>query len=547
MDQDQLSPRKEKEASRKQEKPLTSSSNVTSTGIVQQSEGHGGKLASSSIFSRSTGHPMSRLSQEGRSDGGSSRPSGHHGGSVLGLDDGQGQLGSIDTSRQQVKLPCLPPKERPSKSPPLSPPKTGTLSSDVTIADSAQPVSRGPSIGKTKIQRNDQHDLSGALASLKERKRFHARPSLANVEEVGNATNSKKTRLGWGEGLANYENHLKEKKPFKFPAVGANGDFSTNNTDMTESVVCSAAVSADLTQGANGDGDNGVTSMTVEAKENLEDSFRSRAKTVSYPADVPALSHGCSPARDSSFSTSTKVQDILHCSNKIHRSSARMAAIIVQKLQVPRKFSRQNTLEQEGQTFELEGSRFNRCSQEERKAIFSEMEIQKTDIVPSPNKNNRNANSGVAPDAEKVAPAKPSVVKMDMDLNIPLHAVDVYSHAGPSVESDTDYGLASMHVSRPRHTTHQFDLNIPYSAKAAEDEVNISERLALDSGASNEMAEYVTHAQKIQSQMTIPETTKDLANRPGCVILFGNVIYQAPSSDTAFTSKQENVDKVSRG
>jgi hypothetical protein len=117
-------------------------------------------------------------------------------------------------------------------------------------------------------------------------------------------------------------------------------------------------------------------------------------------------------------------------------------------------------------------------------------------------------------------------------LNIPLHdvaSVDVYPpHDGASIDVN-----ASL-------LTTQNDINIPdpdsiYDASDDRGQIN------LNLGAKDEMTNDFTHAQRyLQSQTQVPEITKDHANQPRSFMLFGKVIFQAPSSEVKRTSIQTN-------
>ncbi|KAL6650461.1 hypothetical protein ACP70R_009386 [Stipagrostis hirtigluma subsp. patula] len=544
MDQRQPSQWKNKDPSRKQERLADNSSNVDNTGLVQQPGGQGQQLNSSSGHSWSIGRPRSRLSREGRvSLEGvvGSGPSGQHGRSDVSLDDGQG-LGSNDTSRQQPKKQFLPLKKRPLNSPllhstqnasgdnsrlpmkvaqlppkkssmppPPSPPKTNP-SSHVIIADSVQPLAKGSNTEAAICQTNYQHELSDEPTGLKQGKKLHYRTSFGKVEEVGNVSAPKRSRLGWGQGLKEYERMMKEKKSQNAAAVGASGDFSNTSMSTTESVVSAAAVPP-LSQGcspppgADGDFVNSIMTTTEGADSDPGTTFKSGSKTtVSSPAAVPAVSLGCSPPQVR-FVREHGGRDFRIVSCCFRASFQRNACSC--GLTLP---DHVNQICQPMDHLQTHNPPAGNVSATEMKAPFPQE--MASGIISSSDKNESQKisdlveTSGVTA-TEKIDPIKSCGVKMkeilDIDLNIPLDVVGGdSSHAASS----------SRHLHGPRYTA-QFDLNKPDSCAAMEEESN-RERATVELGGNREIACDDTHAQKIQQSQSI--------------MLFGKVIYQAPAS-----------------
>lgn len=197
--------------------------------------------------------------QRGRvSPGGqSSNSSGQHRGRDLDRDAGKGLLGpGDDPSSQRGETPFLPPKKRAefkspelhsgqhgngsddnsSKSatekpldpvqetpdpPPASSTKTG-LGSLVPPAVSAPTPLESPDVDVCMTERNDQGDVLG-LGGYMEKKRLLSKTLFADVEGEVKVT-TKKTRLGWGQGLAKYEKRLKQQNGQKLVADGDNGE-----------------------------------------------------------------------------------------------------------------------------------------------------------------------------------------------------------------------------------------------------------------------------------------------------------------------------------
>jgi hypothetical protein len=134
-------------------------------------------------------------------------------------------------SRQPTKMPELKPS--------LSPPNTGTMamSADPHLKYCNVDASRSHSDGP-------EQDVWSVLRGLTfARKRFRDKNPLLNVEEVVSAT-KKKTRLGWGQGLAKYEKEKREKELMNASAIGVTGDSTNSSTRATEMVACSDIVPA---------------------------------------------------------------------------------------------------------------------------------------------------------------------------------------------------------------------------------------------------------------------------------------------------------------
>ncbi|CAO2034077.1 unnamed protein product [Urochloa humidicola] len=110
-----------------------------------------------------------------------------------------------------------------------------------------------------------------------------------------------------------------------------------------------------------------------------------------------------------------------------------------------------------------------------------------------------------------------------VDLNIPP---DVTPADSLALENN-NRAESSMDPSELRQTT--------------ETTAIIRARATIDLGGDSEAANHVNHIQeRHQSHNTIPETSHRPANQSGCIMLFGQAIYQAPSSGTSFTSSQGN-------
>ncbi|CAN6271064.1 unnamed protein product [Urochloa humidicola] len=90
------------------------------------------------------------------------------------------------------------------------------------------------------------------------------------------------------------------------------------------------------------------------------------------------------------------------------------------------------------------------------------------------------------------------------------------------------------------------DLNIPPDVTPADVASLALENNRADSGGDSEpTGNHVNHVQEThQPHNTVPETSHRPANQSGCTMLFGQVIYQAPSSGTSFTSSQGNHQTV---
>lgn len=183
-------------------------------------------------------------------------------------------LGRGGPSVQRVKTPFLPPKKRaefkspelysqhcngsdgssrePSAEKPTDPieeappvvPTKARLGSHVTVAVSAPPLSKSSdfSVSITQRNSNDQGDALG-LCSYIEKKRMLANNSLADIEE-GVKVTRKKTRLGWGEGLAKYEKQLKDQNAQNLVGDGDNGDTGSIIMTNNKAIVCTATASS---------------------------------------------------------------------------------------------------------------------------------------------------------------------------------------------------------------------------------------------------------------------------------------------------------------
>lgn len=185
-----------------------------------------------------------------------------------------GLLGHSDPSSQRGKTPFLPPKKRAEfKSPelhsqhgngsdensskwaaekPLDPEevksnptpassstKTG-LGSHVTTAVSAPPPFESSDVDVRMMQRNDdQGDVFG-LDRYIEKKRLLSKTYLVDVEEEVKVS-SKKTRLGFGQGLAKYEKQKKELQ--KLVSDGENG--GTGNEAIVYTTTAPAPASSE--------------------------------------------------------------------------------------------------------------------------------------------------------------------------------------------------------------------------------------------------------------------------------------------------------------
>jgi hypothetical protein len=156
---------------------------------------------------------------------------------VKGSDDDVSLRSSDNYSRQPaVKMPELEPS--------LSPPNTG-LKCHVTLATFADPCLKYCNVDVSRSHSDGpEQDVWSVLRGLTfARKRFRDKNPLPNVEEVVSAT-KKKTRLGWGQGLAKYEKEKREKELMNASAIGVTGDSTNSSTRATEMVACSDIVPA---------------------------------------------------------------------------------------------------------------------------------------------------------------------------------------------------------------------------------------------------------------------------------------------------------------
>ena len=180
--------------------------------------------------------------QERVSLGGQSlNSSGQHRGHDFGQDNGKGLLGHGDTSTQPGKTSFLPPKKRaefkspelhnyhgngsdensskPAAEKPLGPEEVKsnpTPASSTTIAlGSPTAVPGPPPFGSSDVdvrmmQRNEDQDDVLGLGGYIEKKRLLSKASFVDAEEEVKVSR-KKTRLGFGQGLAKYEQQKKEQ------------------------------------------------------------------------------------------------------------------------------------------------------------------------------------------------------------------------------------------------------------------------------------------------------------------------------------------------
>jgi hypothetical protein len=127
--------------------------------------------------------------------------------------------------------------------------------------------------------------------------------------------------------------------------------------------------------------------------------------------------------------------------------------------------------------------------------------------------------------------AETSHSEVDMDLNIPH---DVAAPDLASVAFDNNCPEASMDLHEPLETT---DI-----AEIIKQESSIRARATNNMGGDREGAYDVTNVQDThQSQTIVAESGHHPAYQPGCIRLFGQVIYQAPlSSGTNLDSSQGN-------
>lgn len=127
--------------------------------------------------------------------------------------------------------------------------------------------------------------------------------------------------------------------------------------------------------------------------------------------------------------------------------------------------------------------------------------------------------------------AKSSHVHVGIDLNIP-HDVALPDVASEVLENNG--AEASTNLNEPCETKDATVILMDH-------ESGIRARATTDLGGDSQAENDLTHVQTInQLPTTIPETSHQLANQPGCVMLFGQVIYQAPSSRANLTSGQGN-------
>lgn len=126
---------------------------------------------------------------------------------------------------------------------------------------------------------------------------------------------------------------------------------------------------------------------------------------------------------------------------------------------------------------------------------------------------------------------KSSGVKFHVDLNAP--------HDAASVDVCSSQGGASIDVNESSQTSH-IDLNMADPAltdNASDGRGPANSNL----GTKVDMTHDFTHAQNyLQSQTKITEMTKGSIDQPGCLVLFGKVIFQAPPSEIKHTSMQDN-------
>ena len=180
--------------------------------------------------------------QERVSLGGQSlNSSGQHRGHDFGQDNGKGLLGHGDASSQPGKTSFLPPKKRaefkspelpnhhgngsdensskPAAEKPLDPEEVKsnpTPASSTTIAlGSPTAVPGPPPFGSSDVdvrmmQRNEDQDDVLGLGGYIEKKRLLSKASFVDAEEEVKVSR-KKTRLGFGQGLAKYEQQKKEQ------------------------------------------------------------------------------------------------------------------------------------------------------------------------------------------------------------------------------------------------------------------------------------------------------------------------------------------------
>ncbi|KAF8752690.1 hypothetical protein HU200_011931 [Digitaria exilis] len=225
-----------------------------------------------------------------------------------------------------------------------------------------------------------------------------ANNSLADIEE-GVKVTRKKTRLGWGEGLAKYEKQLKDQNAQNLVGDGDNGDTGSIIMTNNKAIVCTATASSHGPSPSPDVGGNSVpcnsssrmAQMVVSdlaasegcdlspaggrnsyLSNNSMDMMEAMARPASsHEYDLPSGAH----VSYGSNIKSAKVQDIPHKlisqpSSKIHKST-RIAPIILSKLQKPTEFLKKNIIFEDPQDNVLQGSTFKEWSLEE-KNVFSE-------------------------------------------------------------------------------------------------------------------------------------------------------------------------------
>ncbi|OEL26956.1 hypothetical protein BAE44_0012025 [Dichanthelium oligosanthes] len=377
-----------------------------------------------------------RVSSEGRR---SLSSPGQLRGRDVGRDGGKGLLGPGDPSSQSAETACLPPKERaefkspelhsphgngaddnsseppaekpldPQEETPNPPPevlstKTGLGSHHVTTtAVSAPRPLKSSDVDVSMTQRNHQGDVLGLGGYIEKKMSLLPKTSLADVEEEVQI-NRKKTRLGWGQGLAKHEKQLKEQNAQKLVADGDNGEPGSSSTSKNKTLVCTATVPASPDgpsppPGSNVDLGNNSKNMTemlashVGAPASSQgctpptgdigyqgNSSASLTETVICPAEVPDLSGKHIPQPGNQISSMTKTVGG-NCDP--YNSSSGMTEMVISELasshgdvirhEMAATLNRQRGVFffEEPQTYELQGSRFKARSQQE-KDVFSE-------------------------------------------------------------------------------------------------------------------------------------------------------------------------------
>uniref|UniRef100_K3YAA5 Uncharacterized protein n=1 Tax=Setaria italica TaxID=4555 RepID=K3YAA5_SETIT len=128
-------------------------------------------------------------------------------------------------------------------------------------------------------ERNDQGDVLG-LGGYMEKKRLLSKTLFADVEGEVKVT-TKKTRLGWGQGLAKYEKQLKQQNGQKLVADGDNGETGNGAVVYTATAPASS--------------DRQTPTPDVGGSSNPCNNSLSMTETVTCTATVPISSHGSSP------------------------------------------------------------------------------------------------------------------------------------------------------------------------------------------------------------------------------------------------------------